>query len=141
MSVSVLSILGRVRQSSRTVVLVGLPVRGRMGDWYRTRDVEAELGLLEGRGGGGACWGFECATGEWDDRGVGGKAICSRCIKAARMSTEEVPAALDAALRFESWWEMESDDNGPYKKVLTKTLCSAMIWACIWVCDSTDDVC
>jgi hypothetical protein len=120
-------------------VLVGLPVRGRTGDWYRTRDVDAELGLLLGLGGGGACGGCECATGEWDDRGVGGKAVCCRCIKAASMSTEEVPAALDAALRFESWWEMESDDNGPYRNVLTRTLCNAMICAWSWVCDSTDD--
>jgi hypothetical protein len=45
------------------------------------------------------------------------------------MSTEDVPAARDAALRFDSWWAMESDDKGPYKKVVTNAPCSAMICA------------
>lgn len=101
---SVLSILGRVRQSSRTVVFVGLPVRGRMGSWYLTKDVDPELagGPIVVAGYGGACEGCERATGECDDRGVGGKAACCRCIRAASMSTEDVPAALDAALTFES---------------------------------------
>jgi hypothetical protein len=100
-SVSVLSILGRVRQSSRTVVFVGLPVRGRIGSWYLTKEVDVELDPIAVAGYGGASEGCERATGECDDRGVGGNAACCRCIKAASISTEDVPAALDAALRFE----------------------------------------
>jgi hypothetical protein len=40
--------------------------------------------------------------GECDERGGGDNAACCRCNWAARISTADVPAARDAAVRFDS---------------------------------------
>jgi hypothetical protein len=101
-SVSVLSAFGRPRQSSRMVVFAGLPLRGRMGSWYRTREVEVELDPTAVTGYGVSCERIDRPVGECDNRGVGGRAACCRCICAASMSTEDVPAALLAALIFDN---------------------------------------
>jgi hypothetical protein len=53
------------------------------------------------------------------------------------MSTVVVPATRDAALRFDSWWAIESDDVGPYKNVVTNMPWSAMICAWSAICDMT----
>jgi hypothetical protein len=76
-------------------------------------------------------------TGEWDDWGVGGRASCWRWIWAASISTDDVPAARDAALRFDNWCETESEDVGPYKNVVTSAFCNAMICAWSATCDTT----
>jgi hypothetical protein len=66
-SVSVRSTLGRPRHSSRTVVFAGLPLRGRVGSQYLTREVEVELVPLAVTGYGVAWERIEWLDGACDD--------------------------------------------------------------------------
>lgn len=53
-------------------MFAGLPLRGRMGSWYLTNDVEVEVELapIVVVGYGETCEACEWSTGECDERGV-----------------------------------------------------------------------
>lgn len=100
-SVSVLSGLGLPLHSS-TVVLTGLPLRTRLDPWYFIKAFEFKLTLLDSTGYGVSWVELESVVDECDDGSMADSASCCLLCWDARMSTEAVPAALDAALSLES---------------------------------------
>jgi hypothetical protein len=83
-AVDVMSVGGRsdcVRsRQSRMVVLTGLPPRGRGGSWCLTTEVTVVLVPLSILGYGVAWERIERSVGECDERGLGGRIACCRCI-------------------------------------------------------------